>query len=190
MCMRLTVLSSRLRRCKRGATAVEFAFVFPLFLLIVLGLFELGLMAYTSVALESMVTYAGRQATIGNLTGTGTHSEQVKAMIESDVKNLIGGENATISANVLSVTQVGGFSEPDYCNDPPGYPPTCPSGNFVDLNNDGEYTSQNNFGGSEEVVQIRVALPWRANFDFVKDIFGEDGMAVLEASTIVKNEPF
>lgn len=189
MCMQPTVTLSRFRRCKRGATAVEFALVFPIFLVIILALFELGLIGYTSVALESIVTRVGREASIGNFNGDETRSEQVKAMIKERTKPLIGSENIQIIDTVLSVTESGGYNAalPDYCNNPP----SCTM--FVDNNGNGVYDppgTGGGFGGAEEVVEIRVRLPWRANFGFIRDVFGENGITPITAVTIVKNEPF
>lgn len=181
--------TAQLARCRRGATAVEFALVFPMFLLIILGLFELGLMAYTGVALETIVTKVGREASIGSIPGTGTRSERVKAMIMERAAPLIGSENIMIYDTKLNVGQSGGYNttEPDYCNNPPA----CTS--FVDNNNNNVYDppgTATNFGAGEDVVEIKVRLPWRANFGFVKTVFGEDGITPLMAVTIVKNEPF
>lgn len=189
--MQSTVLASRFTRCKRGATAVEFAFIFPVFLFMILGLFELGLLAYTSVALESIVARSGREASINQLDpgSTDPRSEQLVTMIRERTQRLIGSENIEISTNIINTGTSGGYNtvEPDFCNNPPA----CTI--FIDNNGNGQYDppgTGNNFGGAEEVVEIKVRLPWRANFGFIKEIFGENGLALIKASTIVKNEPF
>ena len=191
MCIRFTALKARFARCKRGATAVEFAFVFPVFLFIILGLFELGLLAYTSVALESIVARSGREASIGALDpdSTDPRSEQLVTMIRERTSRLIGSENIEIITNVINAGTSGGYqaTDPDFCQNPP----SCTV--FIDNNGNGQYDppgTGNNFGGGEEVVEIKVRLPWRANFGFVREIFGDNGMALILASTIVKNEPF
>lgn len=191
MCMQPTVMLSRFKRCKRGATAIEFAFVFPIFLFIILGLFELGLIGYTSVALETIVTRVGREASIGNLDGTGTRSDRVIAMIQQRAAPLIGSERLEIAERTLSVTESGGYNsqqpQQDWCNNPP----SCTM--FVDNNGNGVYDppgTAGGFGGAEEVIEITVRLPWRANFGFVREVFGENGITPITAVTIVKNEPF
>jgi hypothetical protein len=180
-----------------GATAVEFTLLAPIFFLIVLGLMEVGLFMYTNVAVESVVARAGREASIGNLVGGGaTRSEQVRQMIVTNTRTLIGGQMTQVNTRVLNVAQNNGFNgrqEPELCYDPYGVGvPVC-NGQYDDTDGDGIYdadTTANNAGGAEEVVEITVRLPWRANFQIVRDIFGPDGFAVIRASTIVKNEPF
>lgn len=199
--MRPTVLFPRFIRCKRGTAALESAFILPVFFFLILGMFELGLMAYSSVTLDTIVQRAGRDASIGRLQGTGTHSARAIAVIKEGAKKLVGGSMAQVTARTLSVTQEDGYSgAPDFCRDTPGdpYPDTCnnwlernsvPNPNPNAGNGNGEYNPGRDFGGAREVVEIRLTLPWRANFGLVRDIFGEDGVLLLESSTIVKNEP-
>ncbi len=186
MCMQPAVILSRFKRCKRGATAIEFAFVFPIFLFIILGLFELGLIAYTSVALESIVTRVGREASIGSIPGTGPRSERVRALIMERARPLIGSENIQIDDRVLSEDYSSQQQQQDWCNNPPD----CTI--FVDNNGNDVYDppgTGGSFGGASQVVEITVRLPWRANFGFVRDVFGENGITPIFAVTIVKNEP-
>ncbi len=180
-----------------GATAIEFALIAPIFFLIVLGLMEVGLFMYTSVAVESIVARSGREASIGNLVGgAGSRSDQVQEMIRQSTRQLIGGQMTQVNARVLDVEQNNGYSggqEPDLCFDPYGVGVPFCNGQFEDANGNGQYdadTTANNAGNAEEVVEITVRLPWRANFPMVRDLFGPDGFAVIRASTIVKNEPF
>jgi len=189
--------STRFWKCSHGAAAVEFAVVAPVFFLLVMGIIEIGLYMYTSVALESMVSRVGREASIGNIPGVGTRSERALAMIRNDTSALMGGNMTVISSRVIVADQQGGFDgrpEPDVCLDAgianPIGAPQCNS--FQDNNGNGVYdssTGSSDFGASEDVVEITVRLPWRANIGLVRDIWGPDGLAVITASTVVKNEP-
>jgi hypothetical protein len=184
------------RKAERGTVAIEFALLGPIFLFLILGLIEFGLIAYTNVALESLVTQAGREASIGGSENIElTRSEYVRRLIEEKAGMLIGSENLRIDSQTISVTddvsdQIQAF---DICLDPYGIGvPVC-LGAFEDVNGNGRYDGSglgDDFGASAQVVQIAVTLPWRANFGIVRGIFGDNGLTLLRASTIVKNEPF
>lgn len=198
MCNKIKMaILGRFLRNKQGATAIEFALLAPIMFALMLVIIEVGLLAYTSVALESVVTQAGREASIGTPETAGTtRSEFVTNLIKKNASSLIGNEALRIDSHVIVVTD--NAQEPtdevfDICLDPYGVGiPDC-AGAFEDVNGNGQYDGReflDDFGGSTEVVQINVALPWRANFGIVRSIVGENGFTVLRASTIVKNEPF
>lgn len=185
-------------RREDGAVAIEFALLVPVLLAVLLGTIEVGLIAYTSVALESLVTQAGREASIGTPATAGTtRAEFVSRLIKNKAASLIGNEALRIDSRVISVTNNNadnnGTQNLDICLDPYGVGvPEC-LGAFEDVNGNGVYdgeAEQDEFGTSTEVVEINVTLPWRANLEFIKAFFGQDGVALLRASTIVKNEPF
>jgi Flp pilus assembly protein TadG len=59
------------RDADEGATAVEFAIVFPVFLVFVVGLIQFGLVLWTKFALQHATAEAARCATVnGTLCGT------------------------------------------------------------------------------------------------------------------------
>lgn len=191
-------LVSRFRTNKKGAVAIEGAFLFPIMIALVLGIMEIGVLAYTSVALESLTTQAGREASIGVPATAGSNrAEFASALIRDKAANLIGGDGVRIDSKVISVTENNPDSPPeenlDICLDPYGVGiPDC-LGAFEDVNGNGVYDGEeedDDFGTATEVVEIKVTLPWRGNLGFVKALFGSDGVALLTASTIVKNEPF
>jgi len=71
--------SSRKRLGSRlGAATVEFAFLAPLLLVVVLGIWELGRMVEVQQIISNAAREGGRQASTGNLT-----NEQVKAVVRN-----------------------------------------------------------------------------------------------------------
>jgi Flp pilus assembly protein TadG len=105
----LAIRSRRLRR--RGATAVEFAFVAPLFFLIVLGLIEIGRACMVS---ELLTESARRACRTGVIEGTSYSS------IQSAATNFltsvgINGESANVYVNdTLASSTTGVSSMPAY----------------------------------------------------------------------------
>lgn len=61
---RLTALLGRIRRDRRGLGAVEFALVAPAFLLLIFGMFQLGILFLANHGLRNAVAEGARHATI------------------------------------------------------------------------------------------------------------------------------
>ena len=67
----LLPVARRLSSCRRGSAAVESAFILPVLLLVLLGIFELGRIAWTQSSLTFAVQEAARCASVRpDLCGT------------------------------------------------------------------------------------------------------------------------
>lgn len=66
--MRLGASLHRLARSRRGTTALEFALVGPLLLMLVFIIIENGLMLFAQAVLDNATTAAARQIQIGTIT--------------------------------------------------------------------------------------------------------------------------
>ena len=73
---------AQIYRDVRGVTAVEFALVAPAFLLMVLALFQCGLLLWTQVALQHGAEMAARCATTNTLI-CGTSSDIQKFAVKN-----------------------------------------------------------------------------------------------------------
>jgi Flp pilus assembly protein TadG len=95
---------SRLRR--RGATAIEFAFVAPVFFLIVLGLIEIG----RACMVTEMLTESARRACRAGVI-EGTSSSSIQSAATNFLTSVgINGESANVYVNdtlATSSTNVG-----------------------------------------------------------------------------------
>ncbi len=72
-----------LLRCRRGATALEFALVGPLMLLLILAIIENGLMLFAQAVLDYATIAAGRQVQIGTIRTSTDFQTAVCANISS-----------------------------------------------------------------------------------------------------------
>jgi len=180
-------------RDTRGTTIIEFAVVAPIFFLIIFAIIELGLLMFSQVALESATMQVSRSAAICNKeSGGGADCAQaVRTLIAARTRGLINAENIRIQANPLAN---GGIpSNPELClTNPPSTPAICPSGTmFDDRNGNGRYDGPGEVtvGTAGQLVEIRVSYPWRTLIPMMDRIYGDDGVMLLSASTIIKNEP-
>lgn len=80
-------------RSKDGATAVEFALVIPLFILLLIEILQGGLYVFCSAAIEKATGDAGRAVMLGALPGTASSAE--------------GFRNTVVCANLLAGLSCG-----------------------------------------------------------------------------------
>ncbi len=107
--MRRPELLRRLR-CARGTATIEVAIVFPLLMLIVLGIFDFSRMFYTQLTMQHAVREAVRFAITGNAIndpGSGsplTRVESIRAKIAQSAVNL----NVDVDAITITPSNGGG----------------------------------------------------------------------------------
>lgn len=84
----------RLRRNERGLAATEFAFVAPIFLLMLMGIFDQGFAMYIQAALQGAVQEGARQASLEN-----TQFSDIAARVNTQVRNVVpsGDPNTEIT---------------------------------------------------------------------------------------------
>lgn len=186
-----------------GASAIEFGLVALPLIFLVMAIIEFGLMMFTQMAVEAAVGNVARTTTIGNSTGYPDRVSYIKAELRRQTEGLINGNNLIISSEVLNAPR-SGYVEPELClTNPPTLGPSCPTGvAFEDTNGNGVYDGGsvgNNYGTSNEMVEINVALPWKFFTPLIGSLFGSgktvgesalEGTYIIRSSAVVKNEPF
>jgi Flp pilus assembly pilin Flp len=195
-------LLQRFARDEKGAGALEFALVaFPVFLLI-MAVMEFGLMFFTQMQLENIMSNAIRTTSITSGTAT-TRARAIQNMVEQQARELIHGDSVRTSLEVVN----GGASsyvEPELCyTNPPRVGRGCPPGvPFEDYNGNGVFdngNTSNDPGGKNDVVQINAYLVWRFFTPFLGTFFSGDSTAkgytggsghMIHSSAVIKNEPF
>jgi len=81
---------ARFRKSEKGSATVEFAIIFPFFMLLLTSAFELGVINLRQVALDSRLDVAMREVRIN--TGTNYTHDDIKEMICSDAPILANCE--------------------------------------------------------------------------------------------------
>lgn len=195
-------LLQRLARDERGAGAIEFALVaFPLFLLI-MAVIEFGLMFFTQMQLENIMSNAVRATSITQGTAA-TRARAIQDTVQQQARDLIHGGSVRTSLEVVN-SGPASFVEPELCyTNPPRVGQGCPPGvPFEDYNGNGVFdngNTSNNAGGANDVVQINVYLVWRFFTPFLGTFFSGDSDApgytgsngrMIHSSAVIKNEPF
>lgn len=186
----MTRSSLRLRSLGRdsdGATLLEFAFVAPVLVLMLMGLFDFGFQVYARSVLQGAVQEAARNST---LEGGDISIAVLDGAVRDQVHNVIPSATVTFErtnyANFSDVRQPETFTDGDgdgVCNnDEP----------FEDANGNGIWDQdrgRGGLGGARDAVLYEAT----AQFDRVfplHQMMGWDKRVTIDASTVLRNQPF
>lgn len=89
--------STRLRRNRRGASAVEFALIIPIFLTMTMGVVEMGRAMFIKSALQFAVEETARHAIVNSGASTATLKEYAE--------NSLANSGANAASATFTVTQ-------------------------------------------------------------------------------------
>lgn len=171
-------LVRRLRTSERGTAFIEFAFTAPVFLLVLLGIFDYCWQMYAQQVLQGVVAKAGRDAT---LEGFAADQSALDARVEAQVKKVFANASVTFNRRVFD----------DYSDIRPL--------RWVDSNGNGiqdpspddcwEDGGRQGNGGADDVVQYTVSM----RFDRVLPVWrmlGQPQHTTLSSTTLLRNQPF
>lgn len=155
----------KLKKNEEGATAIEFAMVAPVLLLLIFGIIELGIMFTTQSALEGAASNAARTYKAeARSNSNGAAIGLIRNLIVSYGGGLLKPGKMRVVAQRLG--SWGSSSMPNSAN-----------------NNTG------NSGRTGQIIQYRVYYNYSISTPILKNVFGSNGNLSLRASTVVQNEP-
>ncbi len=175
------------RRSEDGNAIVEFALTAPLFLLILMGIFDFSWQIYAKQVLQGAVSQAARNAT---LEGNALNQSALDATVRSKVLNVFkNGEVTFVRRAYDSYSEVG---------DPEAFTDANSNGRydsgecFEDVNGNSSWDAdrgQIGNGGAEDVVlytatlQIDRVLPvWK--------MLGQSPQSRMTATSVLRNQPY
>lgn len=176
----MLALLRKLRLNRDGATAVEFAFIAPAFFAVIWGTVELGMVLFTTSALEGSV----REAARAGLTGYTPSGVNRETFIRNVVKNYTFGmiDMDKLKVTTLVYSNFGDVGQPE---------PKTESG-FVDVNGNGQWDADMGvagLGGPGDIVLYTLEYDWTFLAGYAETIFGVPGIK-LKTSVAIKNEPY
>jgi Flp pilus assembly protein TadG len=179
-----------LRNDDRGATLIEFAFVAPVMLLMLMGFFDLAHQAYAQSVLTGAVNKAARDAT---LEGGGDAGVELDNKVATQVR-LVTGERATFTPVRLSYTDFRGVGTAERFTDAgaPGNNRYDRGECFFDTNGNGVWDSdigRSGQGGAQDAVLYRVTVSYPRLFPMPR-MLGWSGTQEISASTVLRNQPY
>lgn len=169
----------RFARAKRGAVAVEFAFVAFPFLLLLFGIVELALVFVVSTTIEGATESAARRIRTGEFQTSGaTSKDNFRDLVCARMSWLSGGCAGALIVDVQT------FAVDDYqgmANDAPQNPNAFDPG-----------ATCFSPGGPGDVVLVRVYYPWTLFTPLLNDALQNmgDGKRLVSAVAAFRNEPY
>lgn len=171
---------------ERGVAIIEFAYVAPVFLLLMMATFDLGHRSYVSGILNGEVQKAARDATLE--TGTGA-AAVLDAKVKEKTARIVNGTWSFQRKNYVSFTRAGQAEKFTDANDnglrDPG---EC----FQDENASGTWDTdagRGGQGGADDIVVYTVSVTYPRLFP-MHGLLGWSPNQVVSATTVLRNQPF
>jgi len=156
---------SKFLKGDQGATLVEYAFVAPVFFLMLCGLFEVSAVLFVLVTLDSAVNEISRFGRTGDTIAGETQLATARRILIDHTYGLVN------TANVVFRIQ--------------------PVTSFASANTSPVTVESVDFGGSSANVIYTITYPWTIITPFVSTVaFGGSPTVNLSATAVVRNEPF
>lgn len=171
-----------------GATLTEFAFVAPVLILMVMGIFDMAHTQYTRALIHGAMQKAARDMTLENASGA-------LASVEEGVRDevlKVTPSTATVTFEKLSHFDFTDIGEPEEFDDDNNDGICNDNEVFVDANENNQWDAdrgQSGIGGARDAVLYTAIVSYPRLFP----MYGLAGMpqnVTLRASTVLRNQPF
>lgn len=180
----------RIRREEGGVTLVEFAFVAPVFFVLLLGTFDIMHQQYTASLMYGVMQKAGRDLT---LESAGSRQSAIDASVINRIR-AVAPAGAEVELLKLSHSDFSDIGEPEEILGGDG-DDKCEGENnedYVDANDNGRYDldrGKTGVGGARDAVLYTVTVTYPRMFA-MSGLLGLPKNVQLEASTVLRNQPF
>jgi Flp pilus assembly protein TadG len=180
----------------RGVTIVEFAFVAPVLLLMLIGGFDLAHQSYVRSVMQGALNDAARRAAVED-PEFGSEGDTVEERVEAMVSDRLASvaPDATISVTQENYFDFSGIGNPEKLmtdKNKNGKYDAVDKDCFADLNENGEYdtdTGRDGVGGANDVVfyQATLTMPRLVPLHAFLNVPGDYNLA---AETAIRNQPY
>lgn len=183
-------LLRRLRRDRKGATVVEFAFVLPILVMLILGVFDMAHTQYTNSMLNGALQKAGRDLT---LESAGSQQTSIDAVVRERVALVVPpGPDTVITFEKLSHFDFADIGEPETILGDNGNGKCDPGERYVDVNESGKWEAdrgKGGIGGARDAVLYTAIVTYPRMFP-VHVFTSMPSTVTLTASTVLRNQPY
>ena len=171
---------TRLRRDRRGVTAVEFAILTPVMLSLLMGLMEVCYQAYVSAVLQGAVNEAGRDSTLEDASKT---LATIDAVVSDRVRAVSRG--ATFSSERKSYYSFSDVGTPEPFTDDNKNGIREATECYEDLNGNGGFDldrGKGGQGGADDIVSYTMTVKYPRLF--------LSSVNTVKATTVLRNQPY
>lgn len=187
---RLFTLVRRLRRQESGLAMVEFALTAPVFLLLMMGIFDYSWQLYGRQVLQGTVAKAARDATLEKYA---TSQTALDDYVRNSVLKVFNNANVTFTRKVYDSFEEVGNPEPYKDSNNNGRYDTSPTKEcFEDINGNGTWDAdraRSGNGGADDIVLYTATMKIQRVLPVWK-MLGQPQESTITASTVLRNQPF
>ncbi len=176
-----------LLRDERGAYMIEFAMVLPTFLLLVMGIFDIGMQMYAKSVLAGAVEQAAR---LNTLETNNTNQTAIDQIVRDQVGRV--ARYGTLSFSRQNYQDFSSVGQPEKFTDSNSNGVRNSGECFTDSNGNGVWDADSGGsgqGGASDVVVYRANLTFDRLFPLWK-MLGEPQRKTITISTVLRNQPF
>lgn len=171
-----------------GVTLVEFAFVGPVLILLIMGIFDMAHTQYTNALVNGAMQKAGRDMTLENAASrTAANDARVRAQVLNIVPN-----GATVEFERLSHFDFTDIGEPEEFADD-NLDGICNNNEvYADANGNGQWDAdrgRDGIGGARDAVLYTAIITYPRMFPMF-ELAGMPDQVTLRSSTVLRNQPF
>ncbi len=181
----------RFSKDRDGTTLLEFAFAIPVLVTVILAAMEFGAIMLTSTLMESSLREAARFGITGQQPNGVSRLEKIIQIIDERTLGLIDMSKAKVNILVYPSFSDIGRGETYVDGNANG---TYDLGEtFTDENGNGVWDADIGAAGSGQsgdIVVYRLQYDWQSMTPFAARIIGNNGVIGLNASIVVRNEPW
>lgn len=180
---------ARRRLGEAGQAAVEFAFVAPVLLGLLCGVFEFSGILFAQTLLEGGARQASRFGITGSSTDEISREDMILQIIEDNAYGVIDTDEIDMETLVYENFADVGQAEP--FTDANGNGAFDEGEEYDDINGNGGWDEDMGLaglGGPGDVVVYRLRYDWSVIIPIFKPFFGD--VVTLDANVAVRNEPF
>lgn len=170
-----------------GVTAVEFGFIAPVFMLLLLATFDLGHQMYATAIVQGALQEAARGSTLENGLAQSTN---INAKLTASIRNVVPNANVVITRRNYANFQ--GVRSPEEWTDG-NNDGVCNDGEFFeDLNFNGRWDrdrGRDGMGGARDAVLLTASVTYNR-------MFGAAGLTpigrqvTIKGVTVLRNQPY
>ncbi len=170
-----------------GVTAIEFAIVAPVFIMILMAIIELGYYTYVSAVLRGAVEQAARDSALESGVG---NANKIDELVTKAVHDVNAGARLDFSRKSYDAFDQVGNAEPfdDLNHNGLRDAGEC----FTDFNGNGVWDSDTGVtgqGAAAQIVSYTVVARYTPLFPVTR-LLGMDGLVTLTLNTQLINQPY
>ena len=191
-----TQLLIRIRAAFRetsGVTSIEFGLIAPVFILMLVGMFEVGMIMIAQNSLDAAASRAARAGFTGQTNGTLSREDTIKQIVRDTVVAFSGGmlNPDKVKVSVSSYESLDSLGRPEpLVSDLNNNGEWDPGEAYIDKNGNGSWDADqgvsDSFGVGGDAVQYTISYDWKTILSYL----GMHGVITLKGTTQVVNEDF